>query len=95
MQDIYNMQDKAGKSVQVNESFTFKDWSETYGYEKNGSFKNLKSLRGDFYSELITNTSNKPKTYKYLNHAVYDLNRKQIKSLTLPPLQSRVILQSK
>ena len=95
MQDIYNIQDKDGKSVQVNESFTLKDWSAIYGYEKNGSFKNLKSLKGDFYSELITNTSNKPKTYKYLNQAVYDLNHKKITSNTLESFKSTIIFKQK
>ena len=95
MQDIYNIEGSSEEPVRVIKSYTLKDWSATYGYEKNGNFNNLNSLKVDFYPQLLINTSDKPKTFTYLKQVVFDLNRNKINSLTVDPFKSTIIFKSK
>jgi parallel beta-helix repeat protein len=97
MQEIYNSDiDKVSREpIRFDKSYTFKDWAATYGYEKNSYFKNLSAFKGDVYSQLLTNITNKPKTYNFSNQLVYDVNHNKINSITVAPFQSTIILKSK
>lgn len=92
-EDYYNLKDSVGENIKVNNHFTFKDWKNTYGYETNGTFTNLKALnQNGFYPQLITNPTSLKKSQTFVNKKVLGLNGKEITSLSLVPFQSKVIL---
>ncbi|TAF45489.1 MAG: right-handed parallel beta-helix repeat-containing protein [Sphingobacteriales bacterium] len=95
--DLYNTTDTAGKKITIDKSYSLLDWTKMYGYEKNGSFFNLKTLNLNkyVYPHLIINNTKFNKNIRYKNKTAYNLNSKIINKIKLLPFTSAIIMLEK
>lgn len=85
------------KKVRIEKSYNLQELRNSYGFEKMGSFVNLKGFvtKNKLKPKLYYNTDSSPKHWLFKSgSSVYNLNKEKINDLVLNAFESSVLLET-